>query len=308
MLHYQNQNFKDYQELFKFYKLYSLNYVMKKTCTGINLIMRVIKKLNIKCEEITLVPSGKVHRLYTAEDVQKIINGLNIDYKNDVVPVNYISKKELALWLGIKETTLNQMQIYFKDFNDYAKYFFENNVKKKYFIFDDNSKKYFIEKKNIYITPYSVRRNKKIYENNNSDVIREREYIENYRHHKIAFDYEMFNRLFNTHSIWFNELIHIYKKYAKLQVADSSIMDCHHIIPRFMSDYKFLSDTENTIYLTKEIHLLVHILEFHCALPEYKSKFFGSFALLTSRIDSSKINENAFNEVIKGLIKTLDIY
>ena len=42
-------------------------------------------------------------------NAEKIIAELNVDYKNDVIPVNYISKKELALWLGIKEATLNQM-------------------------------------------------------------------------------------------------------------------------------------------------------------------------------------------------------
>lgn len=308
MLHYKNQIFKDYQELFKFYKLYGLNYVTKQTGAGIRSIERVLKKMNIKSEDVILKPSGKVHKLYTADDVQKIISNLEIDYKNDTIPVNYISKKELALWLGIKESTLNQMQTYFPDFNSYAEYFYVNNIKKKYFLFDDSSKNYFLEKKNVYTTPYSVRRYKKLFEDDGPQEVTARVYVENCQHHKIAFDYEMFNKLFNTQSMWFKELIHIYKKYAKLQIADSSVMDRHHIIPRFMTEYKLLEDIENTIYLTREIHLLVHILEFHCALPEYKSKFFGAFAITTARIDPKKINEKVLNESIRALIKTLDIY
>ena len=307
MLHYKNETFRDYPELFKKYKLKGFSYITKETGASLSVVDRVLKKLNIQCEEVTLEPSGKVHKLYTESDVQKIIKELNIDYKDESIPVNYISKKELALWLGIKESTLNQMQVYFKDFNSYAKYFYVNNIKKKYFLFDDKTKEYYLEKKIVYTTPYSVRRYKKLFVDEPLEIA-EREYINSYQHHKIAFDYEMFNRLFDTQSIWFHELIHIYKKYAKMQVADSSVMDCHHIIPRFISDYKLLWDIENTIYLSREIHLLVHILEFHCALPEYKSKFFGAFAILTGRTDASKMNEKAFNEIIKGLIKTLDIY
>lgn len=150
MIIYKDEVFSGYNELFEKQKLYSLNYVMHKTGAGLKTIKRLLKKLDVKSEDVILKPSGKVLTLFTVENINKIIGYVQENYKDEEVPDNYITKKELALWLKVKEPVLKKMQDYFSDFNQYSKYFFRNNIKTKYFIFTEDAKKYYLDKKNSF--------------------------------------------------------------------------------------------------------------------------------------------------------------
>lgn len=308
MLLYKNERFNDFPSLHKKHNLIGQNVLMKKCNAGLKAIKRALLDLNIQGETITRLPSMSICIAYSPSDVQKVKDYLNIKYKNDVVPVNYISKKDLCELLGVKPHTLNAMQNYFADFKQYVKYFFVDNVKTKYYLATEETIEYYKKKTEIYLTPFSKRRqlDKPLYEEENEDKYQE--YVEYYSHHNIRLDYNAFNKLLDTQSRYFKILLNIYKKYAKMQVNDSSIMDCHHIIPRFFTEYKHLEDMDNTIYLRRELHLLVHLLEYLCALPQYKNKFFSAFCILTMRIDPKTIDDNIFSPIVNGLIKALDVY
>lgn len=194
------------------------------------------------------------------------------------------------------------MASYYEDFNKYSTYFYVNNVKIKFFSSSPESIEFYKAKLKDFTTPFSERHKKHdriLFDNT-------REY-EDGNIYKVAFDYGIFNELFDTNSNYFRILMTIYRKYAKLQIADSAKMDNHHIIPRFYKSYNHTEDLENTIYLPREVHLLVHILEYRCAFPDYKTKFFAALCILSTRIDAFKLDDNILNEVTKSLIKILDI-
>lgn len=300
---YDNKQFKGINEIKENYNLISYQHIMRSCGAGTGIVSSVMASLNIKSEKIIANPSGKIIQLYKAECLQPIMDKVGISFRNDKIPSGYITKKEFANLFNIKVFTVNNMSTYFKDFNKYAEYFYVNNIRTKYFFINDVTYGYYKERVEKYITPLSERLKK------SKQALKDnlRDYSEG-NIHKIAFDYEVMAEIFDTQSKYFKMLIQIYKKYAKLQVADSSVMDNHHIIPRFYEGYIFVEDLENTIYLPREVHLLVHILEYRCAYPDFKTKFFTSFCVLCNRIDSSKINENAFNEIIKALCNSLDIY
>lgn len=300
---YDNKQFRGINEIKEDYDLINYQTIVRSCGAGKSIVDSVMASLNINSEKIIANPSGKVIQLYKAECLQPIIDKVGVSFRNDEIPNGYITKKGFANLFNIKVFTVNNMSSYFKDFNKYAEYFYVNNIRTKYFFINDVTYGYYKERVEKYTTPFSERMKK------SKQIIKEnlREYSDG-NLHKIAIDYEMMAAIFDTQSKYFNLMIRIYKKYAKLQVADNSVMDCHHIIPRFYEGYASVEDLENTIYLTREVHLLVHILEFRCAYSEFKTKFFTAFCVLTNRTDASKINENAFNEIIKALCNSIDVY
>lgn len=300
---YDNKHFKGINEIKENYNLISYQNILRSCGAGTGIVNSVMQSLEIHPVIVIAEPSGKTIQLYKQEYLQQLIDKVGISYRDDKIPNGYISKREFANLFNIKVFTVNNMATYFKDFNKYAEYFYVNNIRTKYFYINDVTYGYYKERVEKYITPLSERLKK------SKQALKEnlREYSEG-NLHKIAFDYEIMAEIFDTQSTYFKLMIRIYKKYAKLQVADSSVMDRHHIIPRFYEGYVSAEDLENTIYLTREVHLLVHILEFRCAYPDYKTKFFSAFCILTGRTDATKINENAFNEIIKALCNSIDIY
>jgi hypothetical protein len=302
MFLYDNKKFKQINEIREKYNLISFSEIMKNCGAGVKPVKDVIKSLAIKNHIILLEPSGRQFALYEKKYLPEITKKIGNEFKNDIIPYNYISKKEFAELFKIKPYTVNNMNVYFSDFNQYAEYFFINNVRTKYFYIDDTTYQFYKEKVDIYTTPFSERMKKKL-----ETPIPTRDYTEG-NLHKIAFDYDILAEIFDTKSKHFNLLIKVYKKYAKIQNADSSFNDNHHIIPRFFENYKNIDDLENTIFLPREIHLLVHLLEYRCAFPDYKSKFFSAFCILSGRTDYNKINDNAFNEIEKTICNSLDIY
>lgn len=299
MIFYKNQNFKDFSELFKTFDLYGYSRILTMTGASYKRFNDVVKSLNIISEIAILKPSERIVKLYQKNDAEKIIEKLNVEYKNEEVPSEYIPKKNLITWLEVSESTFLNMHSYCSDLKKYSKYFFINNIKTKYYLFDERAKDFYLQKKYAFID-YEKRR-KHLLEDSNYSTYTPGNL------HKVLFDYEMLKKLFDTKSVDFYELMKIYKKYAKLQIKDRIDIHCHHIIPRFITDYKKLWDVDNTIYVPQEVHILIHLLEFCCALPQYKSKFFGAFAILSTRIDASKINKNTFNLLKKTLIKSLQV-
>lgn len=299
---YDNKQFKDLREIHANYDLISIGEIMKSCGASVGPVSIALNSLSIKPEIITLKPSGRTIQLYQRKELPVIAKVVGSVFQNDVIPDNYISKREFAVMFGVKPYTVNNMSAYFKDFDKYAKYYFVDNIKTKFYLINEETKPFYKEKVEKYTTPFSKR--KRFI---NTNLENNREYSEG-NLHKIAFDYEILAEIFDTNSRFFHLMIKVYKKYAKLQIADSSIMDCHHIIPRFYSDYANTEDLENTIYLTREVHLLIHILEYRCAYPDYQSKFFSSFCILAGRVNPSNLNPKAFNDLIDTLCKCIDIY
>lgn len=300
---YKNEKISDISVFRDNYHFISFSDIAKKCGVGFTQLNAVIAELKIEPECILRLPSNTYMHLYTQEAFNKIKSVLKCNYKNDKIPAGYISKKELSKMFNVQPYTINNMARYFSDFNKYAEYFFVENIKTKFFLINDSSYQFYKEKIEIYKTPYSERLKQKQLIKTTENT---REYAEG-NLHKIAFDYDILAKIFDTQSRHFNLLIKVYKKYAKLQTADSSIMDKHHIIPRFYN-YSKSEDIENTIYLPREIHLLVHLLEYRCSFPDYKSKFFSAFCILSGRTDYNKICDNAFNEIEKAICNSLDIY
>lgn len=299
---YDNKQFKDLREIHSNYDLISIGEIMKSCGASVGPVSIALNNLSIKPEIITLKPSGRTIQLYQRKELPVIAKVVGSVFQNDVIPDNYISKREFAVMFGVKPYTVNNMSSYFKDFDKYAKYYFVDNIKTKFYLINEETKSFYKEKVEKYTTPFSKR--KRFI---NTNLENNREYSEG-NLHKIAFDYEILAEIFDTNSRFFHLMIKVYKKYAKLQIADSSIMDCHHIIPRFYSVYANTEDLENTIYLTREVHLLIHILEYRCAYPDYQSKFFSSFCILAGRANPSNLNPKAFNDLIDTLCKCIDIY
>lgn len=302
MFLYDNKQFKQINEIRENYNLISFQEIMRSSGAGTKPVYDAMHKLNINPEIILLKPSNKTLRLYKRDFLPQLIEIIGTEKKVDVIPEGYISKREFAVKFGVNPYTVNNMSTYFSDFNKYAEYFYIDNVKTKFFLMTEEAEKFYKEKVEKYTTPFSKR--KRFI---NTNLKNNREYSEG-NLHKIAFDYEVFAEIFDTNSRFFHLMIKAYKKYAKLQIADSTIMDCHHIIPRFYSDYANTEDLENTIYLTKEVHLLIHILEYRCAYPDYQSKFFSSLCILAGRVNPSNLNPKAFNDLIDTLCKCIDIY
>lgn len=305
MLIYNDKKYKDFEELTKSENLIGIGFIVKECGANANKIEKIIKKLNIEKQEVQLLPSRKIYHLYRFCDVEKIKNELDIQYRNDVIPEGYISKSDLAKLLNVELYTLNAIENYFQDFKKHKKYFYVNNVRIKFYEFNDELFNFYLEKKNIYITPYRFRRNQKVMI---TQKLQDVEYIEKHVHHKIRIDYQKMNELFDNKSRYYGKLLEVYKRSANFQIEDSSLMDKHHIIPRFCRDYIYLEDMENTIYITKEIHFLIHLLEYLCCFDKYKNKFFGSMCLLFSRVDVSKINNNVYDNFIDSIIKSINLY
>lgn len=302
MFVYQNQKYSSILEIKRKYNFLSASDIMKTCGIGFTFFKENLHKLNIVPEKILRQPSNRIAEYYTQNDLKKIIAFIPTEKKDDSVPPGYLNKTEFAELLNIKKTTLNNMASYYEDFNKYSTYFYVNNVKIKFFSSSPESIEFYKAKLKDFTTPFSERhkeRDRILFDNT-------REY-EDWNIHKVAFDYGIFNELFDTNSNYFRILMTIYRKYAKLQIADSAKMDNHHIIPRFYESYNHTEDLENTIYLPREVHLLVHILEYRCAFPDYKTKFFTALCILSTRIDASKLDDNILNEVTKSLIKILDI-
>lgn len=299
---YDNKKFSDLREIHANYNLISFGNIMKQCGAGVGPVSDALRALSIKPVSVIMEPSGRVIKLFPSDKLSVIIKKIGIERKDDIIPEGYISKKEFAILFEVKPYTVNNMSNYFKDFDKYAEYFYKDNIKTKYFLINEETKTFYKEKVERYTTPFSKRKMfiKTNLENN-------REYSEG-NLHKIAFDYGILAEIFDTKSRFFQLMIKIYKKYAKLQIADSTRMDCHHIIPRFYSDYANTEDLENTIYLSREVHLLIHILEYRCAYPDYQSKFFSSFCILSGRVNPSNLNPKVFNDLIDTLCKCIDIY
>ena len=299
---YDNKQFSQINEIRENYNLISFQDIMRSSGAGTRPVYEAMQKLKIKPEVIILKPSNRKNQLYKREYLPQIVEAVGTEKRTDTIPEGYISKKQFAIKFGVNPYTVNNMSSYFPDFNKFAEYFFVDNIKTKYFLMTVESERFYKEKVEKYTTPFSKR--KRFI---NTNLENNREYAEG-NLHKIAFDYEILAEIFDTKSRYFQLMIKIYKKYAKLQIADSTRFDCHHIIPRFYSDYANTEDLENTIYLTREVHLLVHILEYRCAYPDYQSKFFSSFCILAGRVNPSNIDPKAFNELIDCLCKSIDIY
>jgi hypothetical protein len=299
---YDNKQFSQINEIRENYNLISFQDIMRSSGAGVRPVSEAMRKMKIKPEVIILKPSNKTNQLYKREYLPQIVEAVGTKKRTDVIPEGYISKKQFAIKFGVNPYTVNNMGSYFPDFNKYAEYFYIDNIKTKYFLMTEESEKFYAEKVEKYTTPFSKRKHfiKTNLENN-------REYSDG-NLHKIAFDYDILSEIFDTKSRFFQLMIKVYKKYAKLQIADSTRMDRHHIIPRFYSDYANTEDLENTIYLTREVHLLIHILEYRCAFPDYQTKFFTSFCILAGRVNPSNLNPKVFNDLIDTLCKCIDIY
>ena len=219
MFLYGNKQFKQINEIRKNYNLISLQEIMRYSGAGTKPVSEAMHKLNINPEVILLKPSNKTIRLYKRDFLPQLIEIIGTEKKVDVIPEGYISKKEFAVKFGVNPYTVNNMSTYFSDFNKYAEYFYIDNVKTKFFLMTEEAESFYREKVEKYTTPFSKRRHfiKTNLKNN-------REYSEG-NLHKIAFDYDILTEIFDTKSRFFQLMIKIYKKYAKLQIADSSRMD-----------------------------------------------------------------------------------
>lgn len=307
---YQNDKFSNYADFFKKYDLTSIGYASRICQTSYKKIMKYLKEYNIPVETVLLEPSKKKHYFLTKENFDKLKNIYITEYKNDDIPSGYLTIKELAELYQIKPSCFKAMVNYYKDCNKYANFYYKDNIRTKFFLFTKDTQAFFNEKIKLFTMPLNQRKllEKKQSIKNPITELNETYYL-NGNHHKIRIDYQAMSMIFDTKSTYYKELLNVYKKAAlRLNDYNSERMDAHHIIPRFLKDYKYLEDLDNIIYVEKNIHLLIHILEYKCALQPYKQKLFSAMCILTMRTDTDMLNDCAFNAIINALLKSLNIY
>jgi hypothetical protein len=134
---YDNKQFKDLREIHANYDLISIGEIMKSCGASVGPVSIALNNLAIKPEIITLKPSGRTIQLYQRKELPVIAKVVGSVFQNDVVPDNYISKREFAVMFGVKPYTVNNMSAYFKDFDKYAKYYFVDNIKTKFYLINE---------------------------------------------------------------------------------------------------------------------------------------------------------------------------
>lgn len=302
MFIYQGQSFNDFGKLKKEFNLVNANEIAKENRTSFVLIRQAIDELGLQYEKVLRTPSNTYVLMNRKEDVKDILKQASKIYRNDNVPEDYIQRFDYAKLLGVPTYFLNTIKSRFPEFENNAKYFYVRNIRVKFYRVDDVS----LSVARDIIERTRIKEVKIIPTNQESKNIAFRRRYLNGNLHKVAIDTIEMEKIFDTSSPYYSRLIDCYRRFATIQIADSALMDNHHIIPRFYEHYICLEDLENTIYLSREHHLLVHILEYRCALQQYKTKFFGSLAILTSRTEPEKIDEKKFRKVEDALLSSLE--
>lgn len=311
MYFYENIYFKDITEVTKKFKLVSASEIMKVCNCNRNGFNELIKERGIKPEIIRLEPSGKSYTLYKRSDFKELESFKKSRMKDDVIPNGYKSRVEFCEILGLKPKTLCNIIYWCNEFNKYSKYFYTKNVKKIYYLVTPETLKFYQEKLQKYFNP-NRERNKPKLENINQNITNslfqfEQRNVRNYKHHKIKIDIDTLSYMLDTDSVYYKKLVEIYKYYSSQTVVDVSLMELHHIVPRFYvrngAFYPEINNMENLIYLPPNIHFLVHFLEYKCSLPLFKEKFFGACCIKVSTLKSENIEEKYINEIISFFIK-----
>ena len=306
---YKGEKYKRIGEVRDKYNLVGITHIMNVCNSNLNSVTNIIKKNNFVAEEILCQPSGKICKLYKIEDFKKIKTIARKLKKNEEVPKSYLDKKSFCEQLGITPATLNSIVYWCNDFNKYSKIFYINNSQKRFYKYDKKTLEFYQEKLNKY---YNPQRNQKKLEQinkiiNTNILIEDKKSTRNFKHHKITIDKKMLSKLLNTSSVYYKQLEEIYKQYSTKTVIDVSIMELHHIVPRFYvrngGYYPNINNLENLIYLPPNIHFLVHLLEYKCALPQYENQFFSSCCIKTATLDTKKIASRYITEIIDLLTK-----
>lgn len=306
---YKGEKYKRIGEIRDKYNLVGISHIMNVCNSNLNSITNIIKKNNFVAEEILCEPSGKICKFYKIEDFKKIKTITKRLKKNEEVPKNYLDKKSFCEQLGITPRTLCSIVYWCNDFNKYSKIFYINNSQKRFYKYDKETLEFYQEKLNKY---YHPQRNQKKLEQinkiiNTNILIENKKSTRNFKHHKITIDKKMLSKLLNTSSVYYKQLEEIYKQYSNKTITDVSIMELHHIVPRFYvrngGYYPNLNNLENLIYLPPNIHFLVHLLEYKCALPQYENQFFSSCCIKTTTLDTKNIASRYITEIIDLLVK-----
>lgn len=307
-------NGKTYKEIGIIKKEYNLisNAELMKFCNcGINGLQELIEKNNPQVVEVLQEPSGRMLKFYNRDDFKNLELIKKDRMKNEEIPMGYISKKEFCEKLGIKLSILNSIVYWCNDFNKYSIQLYINNIKKRFYLVNEDALKFYQEKINKYYNPNRRNSEKKLnnLNNNISGLLFQSAQNEtrNYKHHQIKIDKTVLSYMLDTASVYYKKLIEIYKHYSSQIVADVSMMELHHIVPRFYvrngAYYSEINSLENLIYLPPNIHFLVHFLEYKCSLPVYKDKFFSACCIKVSTLDSENIEEKYINEITNLFIK-----
>lgn len=306
---YKGEKYKRIGEIRDKYNLIGITHIMSVCNSNLNSITKIIEKQDIAAEEILCEPSKKVYKLYKIEDFKKIKKIARKLKKNETIPEDYIDRKTFCEQLGLTSSTLNAIVYWCNDFNKYSKIFFINNSQKRFYKYNKETLEFYREKLNKY---YHPQRNEKKLEQinkiiNTNILIENKKSTRNFKHHQINIDKPMLSKLLNTNSVYYKQLEEIYKQYSNKTIVDVSVMELHHIVPRFFvrngGYYPNINNLENLIYLPPNIHFLVHLLEYKCALPQYENQFFSSCCIKTATLDTKKIASKYITEIIDLMIK-----
>ena len=312
MYFYDDTYFKTIMEITEKYNLISSQKIMSLCQCNQNGFNEIVKERNIKPEIIKLFPSQKEYLLYKRTDFKELKLIKDARFKNDIIPEEYKSKIEFCEIIGIKTETLNNIVYWCKEFSKYTKYFYTKNVKKLYYLVTPETLKFYQEKLDKYYNPNRNQNKTKIDLINqnisNSLFLFAQKKSRNYKHHKIKIDKTTLSFLLDDNSVYYKKLIEIYKYYSSQIVLDVSIMELHHIVPRFYARngayYPGINNLENLIYLPPNIHFLVHFLEYKCSLPAFKEKFLGACCIKVATLDAENIEEKYITEITNLFIKT----
>ena len=117
MIIYNNQEFKTFKELQEKCNLIS-EYYIRKTChCRTSVTEKICKENNIK--KYSVIANGKECFVYD-DIIIDLINKIR-PQKENVIPENYIPKKELIKYLGITPKTLNDIEFWCWDFKKHKK-------------------------------------------------------------------------------------------------------------------------------------------------------------------------------------------
>lgn len=311
MYKYNGEGFDSLSTFKQKFNLVSYAELMKRFNCGANVLQDIIDKINPKTIEVICEPSLRKIKYYYDDDFKNIKPIIKNSFRNDPIPEGYISKSEFCKTLGLKIPTLHNIVYWCNDFNKYSKQIYIKNVLKRFYLVNPETLEFYREKINKYYCPNRKKSLEQINKINNNFVglalQSEHNKTRNYKHHKIKIDKDTLSYMLDTDSIYYKKLVEIYKYYSSQTVVDVSIMELHHIVPRFYARngayYPQLNSMENLIYLPPNIHFLVHFLEYKCALPIYRQEFFSSCCIKITTLDIEKIEERYITEITDFLIK-----
>lgn len=142
MIIYENQEFKTFKELQEKLHLVTERYIRLVCHCRTSFTEKIIKENSIM--KYPVIANGKECFVYN-EAIIDLIHKLK-PIKNDPIPENYITRKELAKYLNVSLGTLSDIEFWCWDFKNYKKTLTVNRANVICYEFTPEAKEFYAKK------------------------------------------------------------------------------------------------------------------------------------------------------------------